>query len=264
MSRITALLLSRKKLWIPLGVTLFLVSAIANIPAIWGGYFLTRGTGLALSGVTGTLWDGRASLASLRTPTREYSLGQLSWKLQPLSLLLLSPCAKVTTRLPQQEFDGEICATASGTLQLRNADVLVPAALVQTYLPIPIQGQFSSHIDQLQLRGNVLQALKGKLTWNGARVNTGSNWLDIGSYAAELSDNGNNGIKAQFFQLAGPMDVNLAVELTAPSGGRVSGEVAAPKAFFESANAIDMLAMFAQEDRVDEQGKTHYRVDLNL
>jgi len=88
--------------------------------------------------------------------------------------------------------------------------------------------------------------------------------LDVGSYAAELSDNGNNGIKAQFFELAGPVDVNLAVELTAPSGGHVGGELAAPKAFFEAANAMDMLSMFAQEDKVDEEGKTHYRVDLNL
>jgi len=138
------------------------------------------------------------------------------------------------------------------------------ATTIQTYLPIPIQGQFSSHIDHLQLRGNVLQSLKGNLTWNGARVNTGSTWLDVGSYAAELSDNGNNGIKAQFFELAGPVDVNLAVELTAPSGGHVGGELAAPKAFFEAANAMDMLSMFAQEDKVDEEGKTHYRVDLNL
>lgn len=264
MSRITTVLLSRKKLWIPLGVVCFLVFAIASIPATWGGYFLTRGTGLALSGVTGTLWDGRASLASLRTPTREYSLGQLSWQLRPLSLLTLSPCAKVLTRLPQQSFNGEICATATGTLQIRDADISLPSALLQPNLPIPIQGQFSSHIDHLNLRGDVLLALKGNLTWNGARVNTGSNWLDIGNYAAEFTDNGSNGIKGRFFQLAGPMDVDLAVELTAPSGGRISGAVAAPKAFFESANAMDMLAMFAQEDAVGDQGKTRYRVDLNL
>jgi general secretion pathway protein N len=264
MRRITALFTSRKKLWIPLGLVLFLIFAIANIPATWGGYFLTRGTGVALSGVTGTLWDGRASLASFRTPVREYSLGQLSWQLRPLSILALSPCAKVTTRLPQQQFDGEVCAAPNGAIKIGDADISVPSIILQTYLPIPIQGQFSSHIDHLQLRGNVLQALKGNLTWNSAKVNTGSAWLEVGSYAAELSDNGNNGIKARFFELAGPMDVNLDIELTAPSGGRINGTLAAPKAFFESANALDMLAMFAQEEKVDEEGKTHFRVDMNL
>ena len=264
MSRLPVLLKTHKKLWIPLGVALFLVFVISSIPAIWGAYLLTRGTGVALSGVTGTLWNGRASLASVRTVDQEYSLGQLSWSLSPLSLLTLSPCAQVATKLPMQQFEGEICAGSGGAIKVRNADVSLPVALVQAKIPVPIQGQFSTHIDELELRGNVLLKLKGNLTWNGARVNTGANWLDIGSYGAELSDNGNNGVSAKLFQLAGPVDVNLQIELKAPSGGKVTGELAAPKAFFEAANAIDMLAMFSQEDRVDEEGKTHYRVDMNL
>jgi general secretion pathway protein N len=110
----------------------------------------------------------------------------------------------------------------------------------------------------------VLLKLKGNFSWNGAQVNTGTRWMDIGSFAAELSDNGKNGVNAKFFQLTGPVDVNLQIELAAPAGGKINGELAAPKAFFEAANAIDMLGMFAQEDRVDEEGKTHYRVDVNL
>lgn len=264
MSRLPLVLKTHKKLWIPLGIGLFLVFVISNIPAIWGAYMLTRGTGVALSGVTGSIWNGRASLASVRMTEREYSLGQLSWSLSPLSLLTLSPCAQVTTKLPLQQFEGKICSGLGGAIEVHNADVSLPVALVQGKIPVPIQGQFSVHIDELGLRGNVLSKLKGNLTWNGARVNTGANWLDIGSYAVEMSDNGNNGVSAKLFQLTGPMDVALQIELNAPSGGKVSGELAAPKSFFESANATDMLAMFSQEDRVDEQGKTHYRVDINL
>ena len=144
MSRLPVLLKTHKKLWIPLGVTLFLVFVISSIPAIWGAYLLTRGTGVALSGVTGTLWNGRASLASVRTTDQEYSLGQLSWSLSALSLLTLSPCAQVTTKLPLQQFDGEICAGTSGALKVRNADVSLPVALVQAKIPVPIQGQFST------------------------------------------------------------------------------------------------------------------------
>lgn len=264
MSRLPVVLKTHKKLWIPLGVILFLVFVISNIPAIWGAYLLTRGTGVALSGVTGTLWNGRASLASVRTAEQEYSLGQLGWSLSPLSLLTLSPCAQVSTKLPMQEFDGKVCSGSGGALHMQNADISVPVALLQAKLPMPIQGQFFAHIDELELRGNILHKLKGKLTWNDARVNTGSNWLDIGNFAAEMNDNGNNGVSAKLFQLSGPVDVNLQIELAAPSGGKVTGELAAPKSFFESANAIDMLAMFSQEDRVDEEGKTHYRVDMSL
>lgn len=264
MSRLPALLKTHKKLWISLGVTLFLVFVISSIPAIWGAYLLTRGTGVALSGVTGSLWSGQASLASMRMTDKEYSLGQLSWSLNPLSLLTLSPCAQVNTKLPMQQFEGEICVGAGGVIELHNADVSLPASLLQSKIPVPIQGQLSTHIDELELRSNVLLKLKGKLTWNGARVNTGANWLDIGSFGAELSDNGNNGVSVKLFQLAGPVDLNLQIELKAPSGGKVMGELAAQQSFFDSANARDILAMFAQQDRVDETGKTHYRVDMNL
>jgi general secretion pathway protein N len=264
MSPVPVLLKTYKKLWISLGVALFLIFVISQIPAVWGAYLLSRSTGLALSGVTGTVWNGRASLASLPTPEREYSLGQLSWKLKPFSLLTLSPCARVTANLPGQQFDGEICSGTGGVMKMRNADVSIPVALIQSKLPVLIQGQLSTHITDMELRGDVLLKLNGKLTWNGARVNTGANWLDLGSFAAEFTDNGNNGIRGNFFQLSGPVDVDLKVELLAPSGGTVAGELAAPRSFFESANAIDMLSMFAQEEAVDEQGKTHYRVDLSL
>lgn len=262
MSSIPDLLKAKKKLWISLGVVLFLVFVLSNIPAIWGAWVLTRGTGLAMSGVTGSVWNGKASLASLQMNGQEHSLGQLSWKLNPLSLI--TRCAQVATKLPAQEFTGEVCAGANGEVEVHNADISVPSSILQSKIPVPIQGQFSSHIDSLQLRGNVLGKLKGNFTWSGARVNTGTNWLDIGSYAAELVDNGNNGVSAKLFQLSGPLDVNLQIELAAPAGGRVTGEFAGPQTFFESANAQDVLAMFAQLEKVDAENKHHYRVDLNL
>lgn len=262
MSTFPDLLKAHKKLWIGLGVLFFLLFVLSNIPATWGAWVLTRGTGLAMSGVTGSVWNGKASLASLQLNNQEHSLGQLSWKLNPLSLL--TRCADVNTKLPMQQFNGEVCANSNGEVQVHNADLSVPSSLLQAKIPVPIQGQFSAHLDELQLRGNTLLKLKGNFTWNSARINTGANWLDIGSYAAEMTDNGNNGISAKFFQLAGPLDVNLQIELTAPSGGRISGELAAPQAFFESANAQDVLAMFAQLERVDPENKHHYRVDMNL
>jgi general secretion pathway protein N len=262
MSTFPDLLKANKKLWISLGVMLFLVFVLSSIPAIWGAWVLTRGTGLAMSGVTGSVWNGKASLASLQLNGQEHSLGQLSWKLNPFSLV--SRCAQVTTKLPMQQFDGEVCAGSNGEVEVHDADLSVPASLLQSKVPVPIQGQLSSHIETMQLRGNVLQKLNGKFTWNNARVNTGANWLDIGSYAAELSDNGNNGISAKLFQLSGPVEVDLQIELTAPSGGRVTGRLAAAQTFIESAHAQDVLAMFAQLERVDDQNTYHYRVDMNL
>jgi general secretion pathway protein N len=255
---------SHNERWVILGVVLLAVFVIINIPAIWGGYLLTRGTGLALSGVTGSLWNGRASLASFSQNDKNISLGQLSWRLQPLSLISLSPCAHVKTGYDEQEFAGEICVSLNGGIKIQDAQASFPVTLLQSQIPVPIQGMLMMKIESLKLKGDVLTQLKAKADWMGARINNGANWLDIGNYSADLKDNGSNGVRAQLVELAGPIDVDLQIELTAPSGGKVSGELAGDKGFFESAKAMDVLAMFASEDKTDEQGKTHYRVDMNL
>lgn len=253
-----------KKLFIGVGVVLFLWFVLTSIPAIWGGYFLTKGTGLALSGVTGTLWNGRASLASVTHQGKEYSLGQLSWSLRGLSLLKLNPCLLLTTKLDKQTFEGDVCVGLNGAVTLKNADIALPAALVQQYIPIPIMGQLSAHMDSLVLRGNVLLKLNGKLSWRQAQVNNGANWMEIGSYGADLVDDGKNGIKATLFDLDGPVDIDLVAELKAPSGGRVQGKFVTTKSFLASANAGALLGMFAQHESEDAEGKVHYKVDVNL
>ncbi|HEY8941524.1 MAG TPA: type II secretion system protein N, partial [Cellvibrio sp.] len=164
MSTFPDLLKAHKKLWIGLGVLFFLIFVLSNIPATWGAWVLTRGTGLAMSGVTGSVWNGKASLASLQLGGQEQSLGQLSWKLSPFSLI--TRCADVTTKLSIQQFDGEVCASANGEVQVHDANFSVPSSLLQAKIPVPIQGQISGHVDELQLRGNTLLKLKGNVTWN--------------------------------------------------------------------------------------------------
>lgn len=253
-----------KKLLVIAGVVLFLWFVVTSIPAIWGAYLLTNGTGLALSGVTGTLWNGRASLASMRYENTEYSLGQLRWSLRPLSLLTLQPCLSLATKLDKQSFEGDVCVALGGAVTLKNADIAIPAALVQQRIPIPVTGQLQAHMDSLVIRGDVLLKLKGKLSWREAQVNNGSNWMDIGSYGADLVDDGKNGIRATLFDLDGPLDIDLVVELTAPSGGRVQGKFATTKSFLASANAGALLGMFAQQESEDAEGKVYYNVDVNL
>lgn len=251
-----------KKTWIVLTLVIALIFILGQIPAVWGGYILTRGTGLSLTGITGSVWNGKASLASVRVDNNDYSLGALTWKLTPWSMI--SRCTKVTTKLEVQQFDGQICAGANGEVRILNADVTLPAHLVQNHIPTPVQGTFSSHINDVRLTGNILQKLDAKITWNNARISAGPSWIDLGNVAADVADNGQNGIKAKVFSLSGPIDLELDVELLAPSGGNVSGRFAAPSQLIDAFGARDILAMFAQQDRVDEQGKSHYTVNMPL
>lgn len=251
-----------KAWWIALGVVLFVVFLVRSIPAHWGAFALTQGTGIALSGVTGTLWDGRASLASVNTGQQEISLGQLSWRLQPLSLLTLRPCVLVSTKLDRQTFDGQACVMGS-TLRLRDAEANLPISLLQAQIPIPVQGQLSLHVSEMRLRGDILDALAAKLTWNNAQAFNGSKWMSIGSYGADLSDDGNNGVAAKIVNLDGPIELDAQLNLRAPSGGSINGTLVAENQFIAESHAAGILAMVGRQEG-EESGKPRYVLDMEF
>lgn len=253
------------KLWIVLGIVLWLIFVIGQIPAIWGAWLMTRGSDqLALTGVTGSLWTGRASLASVKLGQKDYPLGELHWDLKPLSLLLLKPCAVIKTRQDGQQVEADVCVGLGGSLALYDADISAPATLLKGILPLPIEGQLSAQLEELQINNQQLQELKGNLSWTGARIFNGNNWMDVGSFAAELSDDNNGGVNAKIFNLDGPVNLQLQAAIAAAGGGNVKGEVSMSQEFTEQINAGAWISMFAQADGTDEQGNNRYRVDTNL
>lgn len=253
------------KPWVVLGVVLWLGFAIYQTPAVWGAWLMTRATDqLALSGITGSLWNGSASLASVKIEQEDYSLGELRWQLQPMSLLLLNPCALVETRQEGQQMNGEICVSLNGSLEVHQADFSGPAALFQKTVPFPIDGQISIHLDQLHVKDQQLQQVSGNISWGSAQIFNGSNWMPIGSYAAELNDDTQGGVNAKIFHLDGPVQLDLNGAFPATGGGNIAGTLTMEPDFAQTINAEAWLSMFAREDGTDEEGRVKYQVDTNL
>jgi general secretion pathway protein N len=255
---------SNKGWWILVGLILWLAFAISKIPAVWGAYAMTQGGQLALSGVSGTLWSGRASLASFKVDGVDYSLGQFYWTLNPWSLLSLKPCANIVTELERQHIEGEVCAGMSGTMQVNNTTISAPAALLQPRLPLPIDGQLSASIERMQVQGNFLKDLRGNVSWTAARINNGKVWMGLGSFAAELNDDDQGGILAKAFHLDGPMQLDMQVHLIAGGGGSVKGNFSMTREFATEAQADAWISMFAQADGTDADGNTRYLVELDF
>lgn len=253
------------KRWIALGILLWLLFVISQVPASWGAWLMTRGGDqLALTGVTGSLWTGRASLASIKVNQKDYALGELHWSLKPLSLLLLKPCAIIKTRQDSQEIEGDVCVGIGGSFALYDTDINAPATLFQGILPLPFEGQFSARVEELQTSNQQLQELKGSISWTGARIYNGNNWMELGNYAAELNDDTQGGINAKIFNIDGPVQVQLDAAIAAAGGGTVKGDVVMSRGFAEQINAGAWISMFAQADGTDDQGNNRYKVDTNL
>src|SRR5690625_5979395 len=79
---------------------------------------MTQGNTLGMSGVNGTAWQGRASMTSVEIDGIPYSLGELRWRLNPGSLLLLRPCANVVSELERQRIEGRVCTSINGRVSV--------------------------------------------------------------------------------------------------------------------------------------------------
>ncbi|HOY21747.1 MAG TPA: type II secretion system protein N [Cellvibrio sp.] len=263
-SRVLPKLNASKKFWITLGVFVWLYCVAINLPAIWGAYALTRGSDVAMSGVSGTLWSGRASLVSVKIKGLDQSIGQLTWKLDIFSLVTLRPCALITTKMDSQQFDGYVCIKGKRGLIIKDATVSFPSALVQPMLPLALGGQFSLTIEQLEIADSRLQKLHGKATWIDGKIYNGSNWMSLGSIGADMADDGKNGLNSHIVDISGPLQIDLKGNLPYPTGARITGNLAMPESYFRETNAGAWLSMFAVQQANDDQGNIVYAVDLNL
>ena len=264
----TALLFSRlgqnKNFWIATALILWLYFAISHIPAIWGAFFMTKAGNLAMTGVNGTIWSGSASLVSVKVKQIDYSVGQLSWKLEPLSLLTLKPCAKVNTQMDNQQFDGRVCVGGKGAITVSDATASFPAGLLKDQLPIQIDGQISLSINQLSMQANRLEKLNAKLGWMGAKIFNGSNWMVLGGFGADLTDDGKAGLKAHVVDVNSPVHIDAALMLVAPAGGNLKGTMTMSETFVRENNASAWLSLFAVQGAPDAQGNIPFTLDMNL
>lgn len=253
-----------KKGWIILSVMLWLYFAISHIPAVWGAYLMTRSGNIAISGASGTIWAGRASLASVKVKGVDHSLGLLIWKLEPWSFFTLKPCALLTTQMDNQQFDGRVCVGRNSALSVYDANTNFPSVLLQPMLPLPVDGQFSLHIDELHMQNNQLAKLNGRFGWQEAKIFNGANWMSLGGFGADLTDDQKMGVNAHVFDVNSPVHLDLKVNLKAPAGGAVKGTLSMTEAFFKEANAAAWLSMFAAQLPTNAQGELVYSVDMNL
>lgn len=253
-----------KKFWISLGIILWLYFVVSSLPATWGAYLLTRSGAVAMSGVSGTLWNGRASLASIKVRGVDHSIGQFTWKLHVLSLLTLKPCAQIGTHMDGQEFEGLVCMRGKSAISVKDATASFPAALVQPLLPLAINGQFALNIERLDIGDMQLLGLRGKATWSDGKIYNGSNWMSLGGIGAELSDDGKKGLNARIFDVNSPLRLDMVGTLPFPTGATIKGTFSMPQSYFHEINAGAWLSMFATPQLNDAQGNLVYTVDLNF
>lgn len=245
-----------------LGGIVFALLLVQQVPASWGAKVLTSGTGLGLSGLSGSAFKGRAAVASLNIHGREYPLGALTWDINVWSLITLNPCIHLTTALTGQSFVGDVCAGLGNRMQLKNADLALPLSVVKERLPLQVDGNLSASIVSLDMVKGRVTNVDASLRWGNARAFNGAAWVDIGAYGATVT-RGDERILAKIVSLDGPVDANLAVEFADAGGGNVNGNLIMTQDFINTTRSAGLLAMFsvakpAENNRIDFQVDTSF------
>jgi len=246
--------------WILALVVLTLIFVVMRIPASWGAYLMTQGNGLGMSGLSGSLWQGRAGMTSVEIDGQHYSLGVLQWRLSPWSLLILRPCADLQARLEGQNLEGRVCASLSGAVRVTDTQLEAPAQLIQAGIAVPIDGRLSANIKTLAMKNQQLSELDANVSWTRARINAEGRWYQLGAFAAEARyDPEADALVADTFDLEGPIDLEATLRLPLSGGIFIQGELALDDAFSRQIQASEWLPLV-----LDARGENRYGVDLQF
>lgn len=171
--------------WILLALLLLPVWLLVTAPATLVAK-AAAGGGLQLSGLHGSLWTGsaesaRLQLAPVRGRALVFDLGELDWRLEPLSLLTLNACARVSASLSSQQFQARVCSGPGGDTQLSDLRLNVPASFIRLMAPIEANGKLMLALDKLSLSGNQLTDLSGSGRIENLSVLMGRDWQSFGN-----------------------------------------------------------------------------------
>lgn len=162
-----------------------------------------------LTSVSGTLWQGSAGGAQAVLSGNAIAIGEVSWSLNPWSLLLLKPCLDFETRVPGQMVSGEVCRSPVGSTTVKNLSLDAPIALINELLPMEAAGQLSIQIISGDMTPSKIKDLDARFSWQNASVNTGENWIGLGAFGGQAEEDGNGGLRASIFEISGPFAVDL-------------------------------------------------------
>lgn len=247
--------------YLAFGLPLYLLFVIALFPATQAYRFVSEPLGKAipelnLTGIDGSVWSGRAGMVVFRKAL----LGEVSWELSTLSLLL----GKAKLKALLQSENGYLQSNLStpltgGALALTGIEGQLPLAELlrfTPYLPVVLEGRLSLNLSELELTADGrMQRAEGTAMWHQAAM-TAPQELPLGDLKLALHTEEDGKVIGDISDQGGPLKVEGKVEYSPDGSYRVNGTVAAAENAPESlAKALGWLG------KPDPQGR--YRLNYN-
>jgi hypothetical protein len=204
-------LLSRFALGLTLAALLF-IRLLASAPARLLGLVLPADT-LVMQGFSGSVWRGSAANALVDAGHGYIQLGRVSWRLAPLSLLILSPEFELDSRWGGQVFSAQITLHDAQNIEFHDLDATVSAGLLRQFSPLQVAGQFSTQWSHLAIREGLPFAGEGRIIWQEAAWLSPQGAQPLGSYALTLKQEEGQALFGDVVTVTGPVEASGNIRL---------------------------------------------------
>jgi len=203
-----------------LGLLVYGIFLIVYLPATQVLGHVSLPKQVSLAGVSGTIWRGKAQLATLQG----LPVNNLRWSLDFLPLLMgrFNVDVQAGNVRDSQDiaFNGHI-SLSSSRIHVQQAQAYLPTDLIITMLPLPFpvkaQGRFKILLNDMDYQQSC-QTVDGSGQWLNAKVVGLNGWIDLGYFDATLGcENG-----SVLLNVSEPNSFGLTARALLPANGKFS------------------------------------------
>lgn len=199
--------------WVALAVGAYLAFMVARFPAATALRWLAPPE-FAASGVSGTIWSGNATLASMPgLPMRE-----LRWHIRGLSLLAGRLAGEFSARLADGFLDSQF-SNSIGAVRLRQLRTSTSLTTLASALPMirGTRGQLSLTLDDLVLVDGWPTSIVGLIRVSELEVEpfvgAGNQMIALGDYEVSFPETESPVLQATVRDTSGPLELNGTLSL---------------------------------------------------
>jgi general secretion pathway protein N len=207
-----------KKYWryLIFGIAVYLVALVMTFPAqqaypIAAPYLQQLPVKVALVGLNGSIWSGRANTLSIDGK----AIGEVDWALSFWPLFIGRLSGEYYLRLPDGHLQGDASVGLNGAVQLQDVEGRLPAAAVQNYvpgLPVSLGGTLSLTLDEVGIPESGVPEGMGVVVWQQAEV-IQPQPQKLGDLKLLLSPGNSGGTLATVSDAGGPLQAEGTIEL---------------------------------------------------
>ena len=212
--------------WRILAVFVLVALLLSQIPASVISRILPNN--VTLTGVSGTIWSGRAARAWVEIDEQPLMLGRVQWRLQPWRMLGGAPLS-LSSVWGQQALRAQLGYRLGGSIVLQDAAFTVNTQLFKAFVPLYLGGVLSGEFAQIAIdEGHIVDAegvvrlLRGAWTARSGNLPLGDYQIDFSSAdSAAVGTVGALKTITGSLELSGNLsstltDYQIAVEATGP------------------------------------------------